>query len=54
MKSEKGGVERVGEEVREGGVKTWIGSGVGKLNVSNLDCVWKMRATGNYCWMRLV
>lgn len=35
MKSEKGGVERVVEE-EEGGVKIWIGSEVGKLNVSIL------------------
>lgn len=37
MKSERGGVERV--EEREGGrerVKIWIGSRVGKLNVSIL------------------
>lgn len=36
MKSERGGLERVGEEEREGGVKIWIGSEVGKLNVSIL------------------
>lgn len=34
MKSERGGVERVGEEEGKGGVKIWIGSEVGKLNVS--------------------
>lgn len=34
MKSERGGVERGGEEEEEGGVKIWIGSVVGKLNVS--------------------
>lgn len=34
MKSERGGVERVREEEREGGLKIWIGSEVGKLNIS--------------------
>lgn len=46
MKSERGGVERVGEEEREGGVEIWNGSVVGKLNVSILTTLWKMRATG--------
>jgi len=39
MKSEKGGVERVGEKDREGAVEIWIGSRLGKLNISNLSCV---------------
>lgn len=37
MKSERVGIERVGEdEEEEGRVKIWIGSEVGKLNVSIL------------------
>lgn len=47
MKSEKGGAERVRAE----GAEERIGAEVGKLNISNLDRVWKMKAKKEDSWM---